>query len=620
MRAYPKLWTAVVSACMAVMILAALFLPRTYNLTALSDWIQLLLLLSGTLALLPKAMRSHGRGRAFWALLAAGMALWFAYQAMWIYFELWLHQEVPDIFAGDIILFLHIVPMMAALALRPHAPQDEYSGSLRRLDFALLIFWWVYLYIFSVMAWQYIVPNADAYGKNLNLLYAIEKLAFLIALFVAWHTSPRGDGWKTFYANLFGASLTYAASSYVANWALSHHLYYSGSLYDIPLSVSMLWVTMIALWSRGCEAQTLSCGSASHGVWLARLGMITVFSLPVFAGWAWLEPGDARIRSFRLVLTLGAALSMGVMVFVRQAFLDRELHRLLHQSRESFANLKRLQAQIMESEKLASIGQLVGGAAHELNNPLTAMLGYSDLLLGTSLSSPQQAHAARIGQQVRRTKSLVASLVSFAKQSPSSMSPVNLTTVLRTAVRLTQPQCKSLDLELDTDFAPDLPRVLGDSNQLLQVCVQILNSAIHASLQHESLARETPLTNAQEIPPPKRRTLTITCEHLDSAAVIHIFDPGLVSYELARRIAEEADEVQSQVRGNASNLVTPNPLSGLGLSACQGILRQHEGNIVARHSKNKGFILRIELPVIPAPPEQSLPDAVPVLWQSQPFV
>src|ERR1039458_5374214 len=122
---------------------------------------------------------------------------------MWTYFEVWLRMDVPDLCAGDIILFLHIVPMMAALALRPHAPQEEYSPRLRRLDFALMMVWWMYLYVFAVMAWQYIVPNIEAYNGNLNLLYLIEKLAFLSALLVAWMNSK--GGWKILYANLFGA-------------------------------------------------------------------------------------------------------------------------------------------------------------------------------------------------------------------------------------------------------------------------------------------------------------------------------------------------------------------------------------------------------------------------------
>ena len=107
------------------------------------------MLLSGTLSLIPNAVRSRGRLRLFWALLATGMAFWFSYQLMWTYYEVWLRGDVPDLCAGDIILFLHIVPMMAALALRPHAPQEEYSARLRRLDFALMMVWWMYLYVFA---------------------------------------------------------------------------------------------------------------------------------------------------------------------------------------------------------------------------------------------------------------------------------------------------------------------------------------------------------------------------------------------------------------------------------------------------------------------------------------
>jgi signal transduction histidine kinase len=144
----------------------------------------------------------------------------------------------------------------------------------------------------------------------------------------------------------------------------------------------MTWITVIALWLRRDEPQPIPrSSSTSHGVWLARVGMIAVFSLPSVCrlGFA----GICRPSPHPFVPAgpdSGAALFMGIMVFVRQHLLDRELLRLLTQSRESFANLKRLQAQITESEKLASIGQLVGGAAHELNNPIAAMLGYSDLL------------------------------------------------------------------------------------------------------------------------------------------------------------------------------------------------------------------------------------------------
>jgi len=593
LRAYSKLWTILVAACMASLVLAALILPRSFRLTAFSDWIQCLLLLSGTLSLIPNAVRSRGRLRVFWALLATGIAFWFSYQLIWTYYEVWLRRDVPDLCAADIILFLHIVPLMAALALRPHAPQDEYSASLRRLDFALMMFWWMYLYVFAVMAWQYVAADVTAYDSNLNLLYLIEKLAFLSALFVAWLNSK--GNWKILYANLFGASLTYSTGSYIANWAISKHAYYSGSLYDIPLAASMTWITVIALWSREDEPQPNSrSSSTSHGIWLARVCMITVFSLPLFAAWVLLEPAvPPRIRSFRLVLTLGAALFMGIMVFVRQRLLDRELLRLLTQSRESLANLKRLQAQIMESEKLASIGQLVGGAAHELNNPIAAMLGYSDLLVNTSLNPEQQEMAAKIGQHIRRTKSLVASLLSFAKQGPASMAPVDLRTVLRTAVKVTEPVWQTLKIEVLTEMPAKLPAVMADSNQLLQICVQILNNALHAANQCG------------------RRTLTVAAKHSEGLVIVNIFDTSLT--------ADLDTSLDQAAESDTSDFGSLQPLSDMGLSACQGILRQHRGKISWQNNPEAGITIRVELPVIPSASEKPPAAGVPIMWHPQPF-
>jgi two-component system NtrC family sensor kinase len=354
----------------------------------------------------------------------------------------------------------------------------------------------------------------------------------------------------------------------------------------------MAWITIIGLRTHESEPQPgVRSTSTSHGVWLARLGMIAAFSLPIFAAWALLDDAvPARVRSFRVVLTLAAAVLMGAMVFVRQRLLDGELLRLLTHSRESFTNLKRLQAQITESEKLASIGQLLGGAAHELNNPITAMLGYSDLLLCTPLTAEQSELAARIGQHARRTRSLVASLLSFAKQGPAAMAPVDLNTLLRTAVKLSQPQWQALKIEVRTEYPQELLLVRGDSNQLLQVCVQVINDALHAVGQHGS------------------RTLTIIAESKNGTAVIHISDAS--------------EDTKNQTLGNAApDLDSPETLSGLGLSACQGILQQHHGRILWRQDRNVGTTIRVEIPVITSALEKEKPSdpGVPVMWRPQPF-
>ena len=130
--------------------------------------------------------------RLFWSLITLGISFWLTYQLLWTYYEVILRSDVPDLFAGDVILFLHIVPLMAALALRPHVPRDEYAARVGRLDFALLLVWWFYLYVLIVIPWQYVVPDVPAYNRNLNAVYLAEKVAFLAGLVACWITS-KGD-------------------------------------------------------------------------------------------------------------------------------------------------------------------------------------------------------------------------------------------------------------------------------------------------------------------------------------------------------------------------------------------------------------------------------------------
>jgi signal transduction histidine kinase len=479
---------------------------------------------------------------------------------------------------------LHIVPFIAALALRPQIPQDEYAARLGQLDFVLLLVWWLYLYVLFVIPWQYVLPDPAAYNRNLNAIYLVEKIVFLTTLLASWVASK--GHWRKLYASLFGVGLTYATSSYLANWAIARNVYYSGSLYDIPLAAAMAWLTWIGLRTQAEEAESDAHEvSTVYGVWVARCSMIAAFSLPLFAVWGMsgtVIPG--RIHLFRLILTLAAAFVMGAMVLLRQYLLDRELIHLLSHSRQSFDSLTRLQAQIIQSEKLASTGQLVGGAAHELNNPITAMLGYSDLLLSTKLTPDQEPLVAKIGQRVRLTRSLVASLISFARHTPASKTPTDINTLARTAVKLAQPQWEALNIEVRTEFDRELPRVLGDSNQLLQVCLQLVGSCLHTMSGHGG------------------KILTVSTACRAGNSVLQIATGALPSPPSANHEASPFD-----------------PEDRLGLSACKGILQEHRGNIFRDRLQDGSLVLRVEIPAAEPAPAKPTQPSVPVLWQSRPF-
>lgn len=578
-----KIWLAAVAAMMGAAILAAAFLPRSFGLTAFSDITQSVLLLSGSAAFVPLALRARGRLRFFWSLVVLGLTFWLSYQLFWTYNEVVLRRDVPDLCTWDVILFLHMVPLMAALGIRPQFAREEYSARVGRLDFALLLAWWFYVYVLIVMPWQYVVPEITAYNRNLNGVYSAEKLVLLIGFLGSWSVSK--GAWRRFFASLFVMSLCYSGGSALANLAIARKTYYTGSFYDVPLLAAMASLTWIALRTK---AETLDAdartGSSSYGLWVARCSMIAVFSVPLFAFWAISESGvPAKVRAFRVCFTLLAAFCMGIIILVRQRILDRELARLLDHSRAAFEELQRLQAQILQSEKLASIGQLVGGAAHELNNPITAMLGYSDLLLSTPLNAGQQPLAAKIGQYVRRTRSLVASLISFARQAPVPKTALDLNTLARTAVKLSESHWKSLELNVQTSFDASLPKVLGDSNQLLQVCLQLVNNGLHMLSEHGG------------------NVLTVSTEQKDGSCQLKILTHAVSTP------AKEPKDACSPLE----------PEDALGWSTCQGVVQEHHGRVFRERRLDGALLLCMELPPIVASTTPQEPRA-PILLQSQP--
>jgi len=348
----PDKWSGIVFAVIGVHIFVSSLAPRSAGLTAFGDLTQCGLLFCATLWVVLNARTNYTKARVFWGLMALGCGMWLAAQVLWTYFEVFLRQVVPNPFVGDVVLFLHIVPMMAALAVQPHLERNEQSLRLISLDFLLLLTWWLYLYLFIVIPWQYVSPNEAAYGRSFDQLYACEQIVLIVGAGLVWRRSQ--GSWCRLYAQLFKAALLYSVGSILASVAIDFHRYYTGSIYDAPLVGAMAWFAAVGFMARrfSLDGPTSQASSPEHSMWTARLAMLAVFSTPLMVAWAEFGGGaPPHLRSYRLVLTVVAMIFMGTLVFLKQHWMDRELLHLLHLSKENLSEMCKLKDELQSKEE-----------------------------------------------------------------------------------------------------------------------------------------------------------------------------------------------------------------------------------------------------------------------------
>src|SRR5712672_2456324 len=399
--------------------------------------VQCIVPLLANAGLLLNAGTPHWRRNIFWMLLAMSCTLWMIGQFEWTYYEVYQHQPMPTINTGDIIFFLKGIPIMAALALQPHRKRGELRLQVGYLNFVLLFTWWAFVYAFVVFPWMYATPSEAQYNYNYDVVTNVQNMVIVIGLGVLWLRAK--GAWRVVYANLFGGAAMYMLSSLTINVAISMHKYSTGSAYDLPLISSFLWFGLagvVAYVKRGDLDSPQDTGSDSEerpreSMWSARLAMAAVISLPVFAIVTLRFAHDApTVRDFRLMTTLIASVPIAFLVFLRTHLADADRARLLARSEQSVENLQRLQAQMVQTEKLVSLGQLAAGAAHEINNPLAAILGFSDLLADDpTLPEKARAFSGNVGSSASRSenpriaaKGLLISCAAPAANWPSDTS------------------------------------------------------------------------------------------------------------------------------------------------------------------------------------------------------
>jgi len=239
---------------------------------------------------------------------------------------------------------------------------------------------------------------------------------------------------------------------------------------------------------------------------------------------------------------------------------------------------------LLQREKLAAMGSLVAGVAHELNNPLSVVVGQAALLRAQAAGGPLGTRAEKIIQAAERCARIVRNFLALARQQPPEYQPVGLNVVVQEAIELLAYSLRVDTVEVRLDLAPDLPALRADPHQLHQV---VINLAANA---HQAL---------REVPGPRRLTLTTRFDRDRQTVTLEVADTGPgIPREIRSRLFEPFFTTKPVGQG-----------TGLGLALCQGIVEGHGGTIRFEDRPGPGAIFRVELPV-EAPPGTPPPGEV----------
>jgi two-component system NtrC family sensor kinase len=247
---------------------------------------------------------------------------------------------------------------------------------------------------------------------------------------------------------------------------------------------------------------------------------------------------------------------------------------LYEETRLAYENLRRTQEQLLHSEKLAAVGQLISGVAHELNNPLTAILGYSQLLTSSGQMGQQGIeYADKLYKQAQRTHRIVQNLLSFARQHKPERVPVQINQTLEETLALRDYDLRMHNVRIHLDLAENFPVTSADPHQLQQVFLNMMNNAVDAILEHSTegdIWVRTALNG-------DRLCIEITDSGPGVKDASRVFDPFYTTKPVGKG-------------------------TGLGLSICYGIITEHGGTIRVRNIPSRGASFTVELPFQPAAP------------------
>ncbi len=231
---------------------------------------------------------------------------------------------------------------------------------------------------------------------------------------------------------------------------------------------------------------------------------------------------------------------------------------------------KQMEEQLMVTDRLASVGELAAGIAHELNNPLTGIIGYSELLQAKKLPKDIKDDLDVINREAKRTAQIVRNLLSFARQHPQEKQAVDVNKAIQQVLDLRAYEMRVHNIEVKTEFATDLPEITANGFQIQQVFLNIIINAEHFMI--ESHGRGTLTISTRRMDGFIQASLTDDGPGIGKDDLQHIFDPFFTTKEVGKG-------------------------TGLGLSICHGIVTEHGGRIYAESKLGRGATFIVELPI-----------------------
>jgi signal transduction histidine kinase/CheY-like chemotaxis protein len=252
---------------------------------------------------------------------------------------------------------------------------------------------------------------------------------------------------------------------------------------------------------------------------------------------------------------------------------------------QDITSQRHFQSKLLQTEKMAALGQLVSGIAHELNNPLTAIMGYAQLLLGRGQSSGPLREAEHIYQEAERARRIVKNLLFFARESKPERSQANLNEIVERTLALRSYELKIENISVECNIAPNLPTTQADPYQLQQVFLNLLVNAEQALLHSRGGGRVS----------------IRTYQPTDQSVAFEVADDGPgVPAEITSRIFEPFFSTKAPGEG-----------TGLGLSIAYGIVKQHGGEVYFENQSSGGARFVVDLPLVSAVEPESAKDLSP---------